>query len=243
MKEPRVFVQPPERTEEGFRFSPGNVRYLHTVLRMKQGDRVRVFDGEEEHLVDLVQCSRDGVEGRLIETLQAREVVTHEQELVLAFACVRPGPMDEIFRHGTELGVTTFVPILAERSQRRPPDKKSRWEMIVAAASAQCGRVDLPRIMEPQSLARFLAGETIVGRPLVLSPRAGMPLLAVMETTQSADLTLLIGPEGGLHPREEKEVLASGFIPVMLGSAVLRTETAALAALAGVMLWRQRQRG
>ncbi len=205
-------------------------------MRLKAGDEVQAFDGSREHLVKLTNLGRDAVCGLICDS-----VPVHEEQLkiTLAFACLRPGPMQEILRHGTELGVSVFVPLLTARANRRPLEKKERWDDTVAGASGQCGRGTVPTVRNPTTLEQFLENEECPQTRLLLSRAAGaMPIWAALESRTHEDVIILVGPEGGLEPSEESRAINSGFLPVTLGPSALRAETAAIVATGAVVLSR-----
>jgi len=148
--------------------------------------------------------------------------------------------MDEILRHGTELGVSRFVPLLSERSNRKPNERKDRWETVVAAAAAQSGRLELPTIEAPMPLKEFLAIKSHTGRNILLvtSPH-GSPMLKILDKAAGSPVVILVGPEGGFTPAEEMEAGDAGFVPATLGPGVLRTETAAITAAGIVSAWHE----
>jgi 16S rRNA (uracil1498-N3)-methyltransferase len=111
------------------------------------------------------------------------------------------------------------------------------WRSIVAASCEQCGRNRLPEVLPLLAFDSFLAAE--VRRDdalrLVLSPHSARGLRAIERPT--GPIVLLAGPEGGFAPEEERAAGHAGFVPVRLGPRVLRTETAAVAALAAMQAW------
>jgi len=231
----RVFVPPEGISREGVAFPPRALHYLTRVLRLERGEEVEVFDGGCTYRVKLVGCEGGGLRGKIIKAVAAERV--RPCEVTLAFGCVRPGPFEEILRHGTELGVYRFVPILTLRTARRPDARKSRWESVVESAAAQSGREDLPMVEAPTPLGDFLGSEP-AGLRLVLSTRPKTaPLLEELERSPSPLLVLLVGPEGGFEPAEEDLARSTGFLPVNLGTAPLRTETAAVVAVGAAAAW------
>jgi len=144
--------------------------------------------------------------------------------------------MDLVVQKATELGVSVLAPLLTERSvvrldAQQAERKLNHWRAIAIAACEQSARNRLPQILEPVSLREFLRhSHERGGTRLLLSPTA-LPGIAELEAAP-AELSVLIGPEGGLSPEEQQAALAAGFLSVRLGPRVLRTETAALAALA-----------
>jgi 16S rRNA (uracil1498-N3)-methyltransferase len=235
VKVPRIFVSPQEMTPCGVVFSEKNARYLRNVLRLKVGDRVAVFDGACSHSIVLTVSSREQIQGEII--------ASEHQEctglaICLAFGCVRPGPTEEILRHGTELGVSVFIPLITCRANRKPQERKDRWNTIVISASAQCGRIAVPEVEPPVGFGEFLQRDFACDTSFLLStdPNAA-PLLEVLHTRTPGRVMVLVGPEGGFDGAEESEALGAGFLPVNLCGNVLRTETAALVAVGALATW------
>ena len=144
--------------------------------------------------------------------------------------------MDLVVQKATELGVTRLVPVLTERSVVRLDDRQSErklshWRAIAIAACEQSGRNRPPRGARRRCRLRSSsprdAGEST---RLLLSPSSRLRILDVPKPVRA--VTVLIGPEGGLTEEEQERAVAAGFIGVRLGPRVLRTETAAIAALA-----------
>jgi len=234
----RLFVTGEELRPEGVVFSAKHAHYLQKVLRLKSGDLLEVLDGRNRLVVRLDTPAEGRLTGRVLESHSLQDCT--ESSLVLAFACIRPGPAEEILRHGTELGVTRFVPILSRRSMRRPIGIRDRWISILEGAAAQSRRTRLPVLCNPQNLTDFLAslqGQQV--RLLLSTQPDALPILACLESCPTGGVVLLTGPEGGFDASEESEALQLGFTTVSLGSGVLRSETAAIVAAATVMMWQQ----
>jgi 16S rRNA (uracil1498-N3)-methyltransferase len=235
VKVPRIFVSQQEMTPTRVVFSEKSTRYLRNVLRLKAGDLVSVFDGVNFHDIVLTESSRQRICGDVIES-------GHEDsrglDICLAFGCVRPGPVEEILRHGTELGVSVFIPIISCRVNRKPQERKDRWHTIVVSASAQSGRTAVPAVEAPVSLNRLFQRDFACDTKLLLSTdRDAKPILEILHKRTHKRVKILVGPEGGFDGAEESGALAAGFLPVSLGRCILRTETAALAAVAAVAAW------
>jgi 16S rRNA (uracil1498-N3)-methyltransferase len=146
-----------------------------------------------------------------------------------------------IVQKATELGVVRIVPVMSRRSVVRldaaqAASKAGHWHAIAVSACEQCGRNRLPAIEAPRQLTRYLGEAPPGGARLVLEPDAGSSRAAV---EIGAAVEIAIGPEGGFDPEELEAFRLSGFASVALGPRVLRTETAAIAALA----WLQSQYG
>lgn len=237
MKVPRVFVSPEEMTCGGVAFSEKNARYLRKVLRLKCGDLVEVFDGVRAYRIRLNASTRERTWGEILETGRSDSQGVH---ITLAFCCVRPGPVEQILRHGTELGVTQFIPLISARANRKPQEKKDRWHAIVASASAQCGRATVPEVEPPLELNTFLQREFHQATNLLLSTSPGAePILDVLHRNIPGRVLVLVGPEGGFDGTEESGALRAGFHEVSLSRNILRSETAALVAVATVTTWHE----
>ena len=129
----------------------------------------------------------------------------------------------------------SVVRLSAERAQRRV----AHWQAVAIAACEQCGRNRVPRVLPPMQLDAFLAGRAVQQDGewrVLLSPRSARGLRDLDPPVGA--IMMLAGPEGGFSPEEERAAVQSGFLPVRLGPRVLRTETAAVAALAAMQaLW------
>jgi 16S rRNA (uracil1498-N3)-methyltransferase len=148
--------------------------------------------------------------------------------------------MDWLVEKATELGVTSIQPLMTERSVlrlsgERADKKQTHWQSVAVAACEQCGLNRVPVVHGMLTLSQWVKAQTPDAFPrCLLSLREGsMPLqTALAAFARGAEsVTFLSGPEGGLSDAEEQLALQQGFVPVSLGSRVLRSETAALAAL------------
>jgi 16S rRNA (uracil1498-N3)-methyltransferase len=151
--------------------------------------------------------------------------------------------MDWLVEKATELGVAAIWPLLTERSVLRlkgdrADKKQAHWQAIAVAACEQCGRNRVPLIHPVSDLAQWLAQPRNADvDAYLLSLRPGAATLTDATGAPAARAALFLsGPEGGLSPAEEQAALAAGLKPLGLGARVLRAETAALAALAGLTL-------
>jgi len=237
----RVLIEPAEIFPEEVRFSSRNAHYVRDVLRLKPGDWLSAFDGRREYDIRLVRCGREAVIGQVAESLTCTEEPL--LEMTLAFCCIRPGPVEEIVRHGTEIGVCRFVPILSQRANRKPAAKKQRWEAVIASAAAQSGRVRLPVVETPQLFEHFIERESTDDRRVLLTAGPGAEtLLALLEETDPCRITLLVGPEGGFDPAETLKAVQAGFSKASLNPGVLRTETACIIGAGIAAMWHRWRR-
>lgn len=206
--------------------------HLVRVLRLGLGDACLVFNGDgADYEARLVSLGKRGAEVEVM----ARHAVDNESPLriTLAQAIARGEKMDWVLQKATELGVAAVVPLLTERTEvkldaERSEKRSAHWRGVVVAACEQCGRARVPSIAAPLTLRDWLAGLAAPG--WYLDPEAE---LGVREL-EPGELTLVIGPEGGLGERDLAALRAAGFRGLRLGPRILRTETAGVAALAAL---------
>src|SRR5262245_12484999 len=208
------------------------------VVRLAVGDALTLFDGTGgEYPATLVRADRDAA----IVRVGTRLDVERESPLVvtLAQAIAANDAMDYAIRKAVELGAAAIQPLVTERSAPLPAGERgarrlAHWRGVVVAACEQCGRNRVPAVAPPAALASWLAAWKSAG--LLLAPGAATPFASLARP--AAPIALAVGPEGGFTEREVVAARAAGFNCVSLGPRVLRTETAAVAALSAMQaLW------
>jgi len=211
--------------------SAGN--HISRVLRLRVGDALTLFNGQGgEYAGSIDEIRRDTV---VVSILERRDVDRESPcQLTLAQGISRGERMDWVVQKATELGVWQIAPIFTERSivqldERQASRKLQHWRSIAIAACEQSGRNHVPQITQPVGLYELLEKRTSSGTALLLSP--GAPLRIADLASAGTQITVLIGPEGGLADVEQQAAVKAGFTPVRLGPRVLRTETAAVCAL------------
>jgi len=233
MRITRVYTD--QSLETGFEVELGEdaARHLISVLRLKTGEPVILFNGRGGEYRGVVARSE---RKRLLVTLQ--EFVDCERESPLAIhlgiGISRSEKMDLVIQKATELGVVSISPLFTDRIEvklkgERAEKKLRHWRQVAISACEQCRRNRLPRIAEPQLLENW---QRIIDADikLVLHHRSRISLAELKCQTPST-AALLIGPEGGLAVEEIAGAEDRGFEPLALGPRVLRTETAPLAAI------------
>jgi 16S rRNA (uracil1498-N3)-methyltransferase len=208
-------------------------RHVSRVLRLREGDAIKVFDGRgSEHGARIT--SRREPDVRIVVGPAADTVPESPLSIHLLQGICRSERMDLVIQKTTELGITQIQPVFTRRSVvRLDPDRARRrtrhWRGIAVAACEQCGRATLPRVAPPSSLDDALAAVTADMDRLLLDP--GAPGALSVVSPAAGKVAVLIGPEGGLEPGERQAAIEAGFVPVSLGPRIMRTETAALAAV------------
>jgi 16S rRNA (uracil1498-N3)-methyltransferase len=238
---PRVYV-PLVAPEHGVHdLSPEASHHLLHVLRLASGDAVVIFDGNGHEFDATIQ--RVSKSGMRVKLGPARAIDRESPlEVTLAQGISSGDRMDYTIQKAVELGVHAIQPLTTERSvvrldAARAAKRIAHWRSVVIAACEQCGRNRVPEIAPVSALPAWLGSLSAGSLRLTLSPKASVRL-ATLDRGDTAPIILLVGPEGGLAPREEDAAAIAGFTAVRLGPRVLRTETAAVAALAALQtLW------
>jgi 16S rRNA (uracil1498-N3)-methyltransferase len=235
MRLTRIHLVGPLQAGSRRRLDPKTGLHLTRVLRLRVGARVAAFDGcGLEHDAEIASVAADQID--ILIGSERPTPPPSPLSITLAQGISRGERMDYAIQKATELGVARIVPLLCERTvvrlDKTQADRKiEHWRGVTIAASEQCGRADLPAIEAPVTLLEYLARR---GAPshlsLVLDPSAGAGLSQLRDPAGAVEL--LIGPEGGLSDTELGLAQRVGFQGLRLGPRVLRTETAAAAAIA-----------
>ena len=239
MTVPRIYLPQSLVTGAVYTAAEDQTRYLDTVLRMRDGDPLVVFNGSDWEYEAVIRHAENGT--LALEIINKRPVALDEIEITLCQAIPKAEKMDGIIRHATELGAGRIIPFIAERSiprwpEAKWPQKEKRWQKIAVEASRQCGRSAIPDIGEIAPFAEMLRiacpnGINII--PWEEETRLGIrDVLRDPRHRSAKAFVLVIGPEGGFGIQEIDRAKEAGFLPVTLGQRVLRVETAALAGLA-----------
>jgi 16S rRNA (uracil1498-N3)-methyltransferase len=219
---------------EGLRLElpPAAGVHLAKVLRVRSGDELVVFAGDGMEY----PASVESVRGNRV-AVAIGEARTLDRESPLAVTLVqcmaRADRMDAIVQKTTELGVARIIPVQSRRGVVRldgaqAESKAAHWRAIVVSACEQCGRNRLPTVEVPRRLLEYLGTLSAGAARFLLEPGAENRPAAPCD----GEVTVAIGPEGGFDEEEIEAFRLAGFQTMRLGPRVLRTETAAIAALA-----------
>jgi len=231
------FVDPDDVVENHLAIKGDEYRHLSRVLRKKAGDHVMVTDGKGRmHEAIIRSLGRTSAECSILHTFE--RLNEPKINVTLAISPLKnPARLDFVVEKATELGVTTIIPLVCERTIPKH-EKHLRLQKLAAAAMKQCGRCVLPTVFV---LTRF---DTLVSNAgqyqLKLIPHERTEqsqfIGSVMKHHAEAKSALiLIGPEGGFTEEEIKLAADHGFVAISLGPRRLRSETAALSAMSWVV--------
>jgi 16S rRNA (uracil1498-N3)-methyltransferase len=228
---PRFYVDAPLRAGSVCNLSEDAAHHAVHVLRLREQDEVTLFNGRGgEYAARIASMQRLRI---AIDVLQHRAIERESPLRVTLVQGISAGEkMDSTVRKAVELGVAAIQPVLAARSVARPKgeradSRRAHWQKVVVAACEQCGRNRIPEVLPLLALADYRPG---AGVKILLSPRAERRLSEV----EGTGFVLAAGPEAGFAADEEAALVDAGFVPASLGPRVLRTETAAVAALAAL---------
>jgi len=214
-------------------------RHAVQVLRMRGGENVVLLDGQGGvYSAQIEKADAAGVTARILEQLPSRE---SETDITLYQGMPKADKMEWIIQKCTELGVKTFCPVMFSRCVKemgKNPEKiLNRWSRIAREAAKQCGRGRVPEILPPISAKELY--QRLKEHELSLTAwedAEGTRIAHVLENAR--DVALVIGPEGGLDEGEVEAMKQSGCRVVTLGSRILRTETAGMAAVSSILTLR-----
>jgi 16S rRNA (uracil1498-N3)-methyltransferase len=241
MSAPRFYHHQPLIFNDILELPPEAAHHAIRVLRLRVNEPVQVFDGEGSAFdAAIIEISgKRVVLGNLKPCTPERQPSMH---IVLAHSMCSSEKMDWVVQKATELGAAEFQPVQTQRSvarlsSERAEKRTEHWHSVTISACEQCGRNTLPQTHAPQEMSVWLAqmrGDT--GAKFILHPEGSTTLK--QQPQPQGKVTLLIGPEGGFSADEVLMAHQVGFVPVLLGPRVLRTETAALAGITALQtLW------
>lgn len=203
--------------------NPSLVHQLRRVFRLHEGDQAIFFDGTgNDYVSEIVSMTDRVIEFRVVE---ARVVKPHSSlRLSLAVSLIKKDNFEWVIQKGTELGVSEFIPLVSERSEKKGFNME-RAKKIMIEAVEQSGRSSVAEIREPMSLEDFLAEEK---RGIVAFHTEGESMVNE-DVAKTGELVVCVGPEGGWSEKEVSLFRERGAAVVKLDAPVLRAETAAIA--------------
>jgi 16S rRNA (uracil1498-N3)-methyltransferase len=232
MRLSRVYLDCPLELHTTISLPKETAHYLSNVLRLRVADELLVFNEKQgEFRASVTSAAKRSVEIELIELMQQGQPES-SPTIHLLLGLSRGDRMDYAVQKSTELGVSEITPVYTEHGEvklksDRLEKKLQHWRRIAISACEQCGRLCIPVIHEPVLLMDLQSVNT--ENKWMLDPSGGDELPQAITTNS---IELLIGPEGGFSAAEIDWARDSGFGIVALGSRILRTETAPVAALA-----------
>jgi 16S rRNA (uracil1498-N3)-methyltransferase len=228
----RIFLHKSALLKQPVSITGEKAHYLFSVLRCKTGDTLVITD--EQGLSSTAQILTVSKKEVSI-TITGNYVMNTESTLnvILIQGLLKGEKMDFVVQKATELGVTSIIPVITERSQLRGTRKRSRWQKIAEEGSRQSARTKVPEVFEAADYTKVFHLPVVKSGKGIIFWEEGEDKLSLVIRNLSREnhLTLLIGPEGGFSEREAALAAENGFFISSLGSRILRAETASIAAI------------
>jgi len=235
----RVYIDAPLTCRRELQLPEAQSHHLGRVLRLRPGAVIYLFNGTGGSF----RTEISAVHKQLVTVLPDEFIPDRTFSTLpinLAQGISRGRHMDYTIQKAVELGVARIIPLVTEHGNvhleaERQDHKLSHWRKIIIGACEQCGRNLLPELWEPVAYADWIATPSAALR-LLLDPGTDRTLGSI--TPVPGEVTILSGPEGGFSESEIAIANAQGCLAVRLGPRILRTETAAIAAISACQtLW------
>jgi 16S rRNA (uracil1498-N3)-methyltransferase len=209
--------------------TPQQLHYLGRVLRLRDGDRFIVMDGKGKSWL----AQLENQQAHILEELQSTTELP--LSITLMMALPKGNGFDDIIRACTEIGVSYFLPVISDRTLLNPSNQKlERWQRIAVEASEQSERIIVPTVLNPVSFTTAVSQKNAT-HCYICEVRDNYPhlskLISNQDFSQTPEILIAIGPEGGWTKNELDFAISSGFQPVSLGCRVLRAITAPIVAV------------
>ena len=236
------YVPPPQIHVHTAVITDSEHHHLRNVLRITPGANVRIIDGQGN--VYIAEVLRTGTKRSASEA----RILSHEfhpsvsPSITLFQALPKNDKMELILQKTTEIGVTQIVPLRTAYALQKPnPNRSERWHRVIISATKQCKRAWLPELCDPQSFQESLTQLDHFSLRLFLNPDPNQASShtqhirkVLQKASQPTTIALFVGPEGGFSDQEITAAIENGCTPVTLGRNILRTETAAIVAVAAI---------
>jgi len=208
-----------------FELNSDDLHHISRVMRMKTGDNIEVVYNSEVYICELE--INDNINILVKEKAESKEVDPIEKVLIIPL--LKENKIDLILQKATELGVSKIIPVIMERSiikleKDRENKKIERWNKICKEASEQSKRVNIPIVTEVKSLREI---ENENGLKIVCSTKEkDNTIKKFLNNNKNYNkINIVIGPEGGITPKEEEYLNSIGFNSISLGNNIMRVET------------------
>lgn len=232
----RFFIPKGSVKGNNIHINGNEAHHILDVMRLKVLDKVVTFDGTGKEYVGFIKDA--GKKSLVVEVVETRLPLAKEYSRVtLMQAIPKKDKMDHIVEKATELGVFSIVPVVTKRTipdwgQSKMRANTERWRKIALEAAKQCGRRDIPEIIEGVDFGSALKQSGDYDLALIAALCDGsVSLKAALAGFKGGAIAVAVGPEGDFTPDEVKMAKEARFKLVSLGSRVLKSDTAGLALL------------
>ncbi len=233
---PRLFF--PDLLNKNTSLDYKQTHYLKNVLRIKEGEKIVIFDGNgNEAVAHIKKIEKKKIEIELgtIQKISKDPPV----KLIVGQCLCLSNKMDYVVQKSVELGAYSIIPLISSRSQFKLNESRSdakilRWKKIANAASQQCGRTIETKIEPPTQIEKFFISSVYSDSSFIkwIMDPDGKESVSTAHLSKNKNILITVGPEAGFSDKEDILAKKFNFIPVKFGKRILRTETAAVATLA-----------
>ncbi len=209
--------------------SKEQTHYVKDVMRLKIGDKLSIFNNQGEWDAAIEVYEKKEAKIKIMEKVRDNY---NEKNIWLAFSPIKQNPLNFLIQKGTELGVQNFFPVLSERTVVRKINIE-RIKKIIVEASEQANRISVPKISKSESLKNFLFQFPKNGCLIFCDINSNQNKLKnILSKKIDGPICILIGPEGDFSENERKKIIElSQTCPISLAKNILKSETAAIAAV------------
>jgi len=220
------------------------IHHLKSVLRMKKGVKVEIFNGRGDEILGVIESLND--KGVDVTVVSRQKSQVRGPKIILACAIPKKAKFEFIIEKATELGVDEIIPMQTARTEvvisgDRKERKNARYQAVAVNAAKQSGRSVMPRVSDITLFKDVIANaseNTLKLIPCLIGERKNLRD-ALSATQNMKSIIFLIGPEGDFTSQEVELALKNGFLPVSLGETTLKVDTAALVVVAFAKLMSQ----
>lgn len=243
----RYFVDPAQFGDHEVTISGDDAGHIARVMRSRAGDQLIVSDGlSREALVEITAISPQEVKAAIVEFIKSMSEPWFQ--VTIAQSLPKGDKMESVIQKCTEIGAVAFLPFVSERTvvqydAKKEEKRTQRWRKIAKEAAEQAHRSIVPVIGSPVSWKQMLDAANSFDFVFICYEKENgtqlrsvlRPYVDTLQPDASSRIMVIVGPEGGFAEFEIEEAEAAGAVSVGLGRRVLRTETAAMAALTCIM--------
>lgn len=237
MRIPRIFHDGSLNPGDTVELQRQASQHICKVLRLDNGAHLLLFDGKGKSVnATLESCA--GKQAKVALLNEIKETTESRLRIHLGLGISKGDRMDFAIQKAVEAGVTSITPLITDRTVVRLDDKRSgkklaHWQGVIVSACEQSGRSLLPTLGSVNTLDSWLDHKSPC--KIVFDKDATQSL---SQLTKSTEVSILIGPEGGLSENEVKRAVSKEFYSIKLGPRILRTETAVVSAISALQtLW------
>jgi 16S rRNA (uracil1498-N3)-methyltransferase len=217
-----------------------DVDHIKKVLRLREGNSIILCDGHcREYLVEIIKIDKNDIHTKIKKTMQS--ISEPPTNVTLFQGIPKSDKMDFIIQKAVEIGVSSIVPVITERTVVKFSDERdiikkvARWNKISEEAAKQSNRGRIPAVLMPVPFRDAILLDEMSLRIIPYELEQSNRLKPLLQNEASPHVSIFIGPEGGFSSSEVEDAVKANIVPITLGPRILRTETAGITVLSIIM--------